>query len=361
MLKRAKTLIKFQKKVVPGEKQDSDSEPTQEEDVDNKQGEGEAASKGDSSENEEGGTKRNFAEMEEDYSLMHPNDRPRRTKYLNKQRTLIFASRGITSRNRHLLKDLRDLLPHSKKEAKFSEKRMLWAINEICEMRACNNCIYFESRKKYMYMWIARAPYGPSIKFFVQNVHTMSELKLTGNCLKGSRPMLVFDAEFDTSIEKKVMKELFIQAFGTPSGHPKSKPFCDHAFTFTWCDGRIWFRNFQIVYDADAALTSKADPIMVEIGPRFCLQPVRIISSSFKGQTLWMNKDWTTPTDKSIARKRAQRRQYIDKRRELNKKRRRMEKLEDEEIHDPLANVFLEAEGDDDKELEISSDNEELD
>jgi len=345
MLKRAKTLINFQKKTVPGKKPtDSDSEHTpEEEEVEAKKT------------TKERGKKRNLAEMDdEDYSLMHPNDRPRRTKYLNKQRTLVFCSRGIGSRNRHLLKDLRDLLAHSKSEHKFNEKRFLWAINEICEMRVSNNCIFFECRKRYMYMWVARAPYGPSIKYFVENVHTMSELKLTGNCLKGSRPMLVFDAEFDTSIEKKVMKELFIQAFGTPQGHPKSKPFCDHVFSFTWCDGRIWFRNFQIVYDAVNEMNSKADPIMVEIGPRFCLQPVRIISSSFKGQTLWMNKNWTTPTDKSIAHKAAALRKHILKKRKERKRRKREEDLEDALVHDPLANVFLE--DDDDEELEVSSD-----
>jgi len=345
MLKRAKQLMEFQKKPVPGGKKptDSDSEPTNEEEWESKKS------------GEERGKKRNLAELEdEDYFLMHPNDRPRNTKYLNKQRTLVFASRGIGSRNRHLLKDLRDLLPHSKGEPKFREKKMLWGINEICEMRVCNNCIFFECRKRYMYMWVARAPYGPSIKFFVENVHTMSELKLTGNCLKGSRPMLVFDAEFDTSIEKRVMKELFIQAFQTPQGHPKSKPFCDHVFSFTWCDGRIWFRNFQIVYDAINKMNTKADPIMVEIGPRFCLQPVRIISSSFKGQTLWMNPDYATPTDKTIARQLAGRRKYFQKLRKVRKRRKREEALEDALVHDPLTNVFLEK--DDEEDLDVSSD-----
>jgi hypothetical protein len=33
----------------------------------------------------------------------------------------------------------------------------------------------------------AKSPDGPTVKFLVQNVHTMDELKLTGNHLKGSR------------------------------------------------------------------------------------------------------------------------------------------------------------------------------
>lgn len=35
--------------------------------------------------------------------------------YRNKQRVLLFSSRGITSRFRHLLADLRKLVPHHKK------------------------------------------------------------------------------------------------------------------------------------------------------------------------------------------------------------------------------------------------------
>ncbi len=44
--------------------------------------------------------------------------------YINKQRTLIFSTRGIVHRDRHLMTDLRDLLPHSRKDAKFDAKGM---------------------------------------------------------------------------------------------------------------------------------------------------------------------------------------------------------------------------------------------
>ena len=48
-----------------------------------------------------------------------------------------------------------------------------------------------------LYIWMAKTPGGPSVKFNVTNVHTMSELKLTGNHLKGSRPVVYFDPAFD--------------------------------------------------------------------------------------------------------------------------------------------------------------------
>ena len=40
-------------------------------------------------------------------------------RYHNKQRLLVLSSRGITARYRHLLEDLRMLIPHSKKESKL--------------------------------------------------------------------------------------------------------------------------------------------------------------------------------------------------------------------------------------------------
>lgn len=74
----------------------------------------------------------------------------------------------------------------------------------------------------------------------------MDELKLTGNCLKGSRPLLSFDATFETEPQYGLIKELLVQMFGTPKGHRKSKPFFDHIFSFTIADGKIWFRNYQV-------------------------------------------------------------------------------------------------------------------
>ena len=37
---------------------------------------------------------------------------------------------------------------------------------------------------------------------------------------------------------------------GTPEGHPKSKPFIDHVYNFSYVDGKIWFRNYQIVEES---------------------------------------------------------------------------------------------------------------
>ncbi|XP_051660767.1 ribosome biogenesis protein BRX1 homolog [Manacus candei] len=208
-------------------------------------------------------------------------------KWKNKERVLIFSSRGINFRTRHLMQDLRTLMPHSKADTKMDRKDQLFVINEVCEMKNCNKCIFFEAKKKQdLYMWLSNTPQGPSAKFLVQNVHTLAELKMTGNCLRGSRPLLSFDPIFDKEPHYALLKELFIQIFSTPQYHPKSQPFVDHVFTFTVTDERIWFRNYQII-EEDASL--------VEIGPRFVLNLIKIFQGSFGGPTLYENPHYQSP------------------------------------------------------------------
>jgi hypothetical protein len=74
----------------------------------------------------------------------------------------------------------------------------------------------------------------------------MDELRLTGNCLKGSRPFLSFDAGFDSTPHLRLLREMFSQVFNVPRGHPKSQPFFDHVLGFYLVDGKIWVRHYQV-------------------------------------------------------------------------------------------------------------------
>ncbi|CAG0879034.1 unnamed protein product [Darwinula stevensoni] len=230
---------------------------------------------------------------------------PKKTKWINRQRVLVFASRGITFLQRHFMEDLRRLLPHSKPEAKKEKKESLIAINEICEMKNCNKCMYFEGKKKQdLYLWMSNVSQGPSMKFLVENINTMKELKLTGNCLKGSRALLAFNEEFNSAPQYCLMKEMLTQVFGTPHHHPKSQPFIDHVFTFCIVDKRIWVRNYQICEE---------DGSLIEIGPRFVLNPIKILEGSLWGQTLWENPDYVSPNIRRRMLKIAKSGRYMDK------------------------------------------------
>ena len=80
----------------------------------------------------------------------------------------MLCARGVNSRFRHLMNDLIDMLPHSKKESKIERKIAKDYINDLCYQRSCNNCIFLEARKQTdFFMWVMKSPEGPSIKFAV--------------------------------------------------------------------------------------------------------------------------------------------------------------------------------------------------
>ncbi|CEH14437.1 ribosome biogenesis protein brx1 [Ceraceosorus bombacis] len=281
----------------------------------------------------------------------------------NKQRVLLLPSRGVTMRMRHLVNDLEALLPHSKKDSKLDSKSDLHVLNELAELNNCNNTLYFEARKHQdLYLWTSKTPNGPSAKLLIQNVHTMDELKMTGNCLKGSRHVLSFDKTFDEVPHWGLMKELLAQAFAVPKGARRSKPFIDHVISFSVLDGRIWFRNYQIVsaaadpgasalVAAEAASqgttakvrhSKKSDadekpPTLVEIGPRFVMTPIRIFEGSFGGATLYENPEYLSPNTVRHEERRKKGEHYKERTTAKANVLAKRQKLRDDRKADPLA------------------------
>ncbi|KAL2886567.1 Ribosome biogenesis protein BRX1 [Ceratocystis lukuohia] len=268
----------------------------------------------------------------------------------NKQRVLVLSSRGVTYRHRHLLNDLAQMMPHARKDVKFDSKSKLYQLNELAELYNCNNVFFFEARKaKDLYCWFSKIPNGPTVKMHIQSrtflsslssmakaafwprsniplltqscalllllVYTMEELRFTGNCLKGSRPILSFDSAFENEPHLRLIRELMFHTFGVPEGARKSKPFVDHVMGFSYVDGKIWVRTYQIneieagKLAADGAeetvkkTTKKhtgmpglnTDVQLVEIGPRFVMTPIIIQEGSFGGPIIYENKEFVSP------------------------------------------------------------------
>lgn len=128
----------------------------------------------------------------------------------------------------------------------------------------------------------------------------MEELHFTGNCLKGSRPILSFDSAFEKQPHLRVIKELFTHSFGVPQGARKSKPFIDHVMSFSIADGKIWVRNYQINEEEQSAIKSgevkgNTELSLVEIGPRLVATPIVIQEGSFGGPIIYENKEFVSP------------------------------------------------------------------
>eukprot|EP00850_Spirogloea_muscicola_P006164 SM000029S10459 [mRNA] locus=s29:275290:277577:- [translate_table: standard] len=206
----------------------------------------------------------------------------------------------------------------------------------------------------------------------VAAVHTMAELKLTGNHLRGSRPVLTFSAHFGVLPHLQLLKELFtqpaltfpgtfaaaaavaVQLFATPAGHRKSKAFFDHVLAFTSLDNRVWFRNYQVQSAAAAIETivlpnpaaKKVDAAglekmtLVEVGPRFCLNPIKIFSGSFGGVTLYDNPAYISPNTVRSRAKRAKAGKYVGK---VKAKQRRKQHLQaNAPVPDEMADIWKE-------------------
>ncbi|CAJ2652344.1 unnamed protein product [Trifolium pratense] len=187
--------------------------------------------------------------------------------FRNKEKVLVTCSRRIVYRYRHLMLNIVSLLPHCKKDNKVESKETKGAtLNELVELKNCSSCLFFECRKaKDLYLWMAKCPNGPSVKFLVSAVHTMEELKLTGNHLKGSRPLLTFSSNFEKDAHWKLLKEMLLQ-ISVPHN------------------------------ESDKLPRGGLDKMtLIEVGPRFCLNPIKIFGGSFGGPTLYENPFYVSP------------------------------------------------------------------
>lgn len=230
------------------------------------------------------------------------------------------------------------------------------SLNELCYLNNCNNALFFEARRQHndLYMWAAKSPNGPSIRFHVLNLHTMDEMKMTGNCLKGSRPIVVFDQQFDEEPHLKVIKEVLTHVrlfflfplFSPPvltslfpcrslpspkllagqspssttsSTSPSSTArsgsattrFVSPSSSFPTLPLTSFLAQILDTPSADSlAQTTSSTPAAItdvqakklaakagaphlslsEVGPRFVLNPVKIFEGSFNGACLYENK-----------------------------------------------------------------------
>jgi len=216
--------------------------------------------------------------------------------------------------------------------------------------------MYFEARRhEDLYLWLSKTPNGPSAKLQVQNIHTMDELKMTGNCLKGSRHILSFDEGFNAEPHWRVLREMLKQMFAVPRTARRTKPFVDHVLSFSILDNKIWFRNYQIIEKDPGALAASeaagddnakvrkntsSEPTLVEIGPRFVMTPIRIFEGSFGGPTLFDNPEYISPNAIRQAMRRGKGEQYRDRVAQVENMRAKRDKYKGTESELSRAKVF---------------------
>ena len=241
--------------------------------------------------------------------------------WINKQRTLVVFTQGIHGNERKLAKELMKLMCHTKTDSAIIKDEMSEQLSELCKLKNCQNCIFFEQKKQELFVWISKFPEGPSVKFKLSEVALAESNKFHGNCLKGSRPILSFDSEFLKSPENSLIKNLLVDCFNSPKNHPKTQPFFDKVFGFGMEDKKVSVRNYQIAKNGQKF----NDFEFVEIGPRFELEVVKIFDGFFTGNVVFLNQNFKKVKDiKEIRNKRIEKKLKS----KVLKKERRVKKVE---------------------------------
>jgi ribosome biogenesis protein BRX1 len=210
----------------------------------------------------------------------------------------VLVQRGITPRQRHLVRDLGHLLPRARFGGKMPRSMHLEALQDACfvsegGMRALFLPATFEDE---MRLWLVRLPHGPSVQFQVLNVHTTAECNFEHSLRRVRHPCLVsFDASFDQAPHLRLIRELLRSAFSSPppGGAPSAAPgqeeshLADCGFqtvvSFHYLDERVWMRAYDAVLGEDGTGCEE----LRERGPRLVLTPQRILSSVLDGAPLW--------------------------------------------------------------------------
>ena len=222
------------------------------------------------------------------------------TDWLNKQRTLVAFSQGIRANERQLAVELSRLMCHSKTDSAVAREDFAEQLAEMCRLRNCQNCLFFEQKKHEAYLWVSKSAEGPSVKFRLSDIVLAESTKFHGNCLKASRPVLSFDAGFLASPELALVRHLLVDCFNTPKNHPKAQPFFDKVFHFGAEGGVVDFRHFQMV--ANGHRPSEFE--FVEVGPRFRLELVKAFDSFCGGRLLFANPLFRKAKDLKVDRQR---------------------------------------------------------
>lgn len=111
---------------------------------------------------------------------------------------------------------------------------------------------------------------------------------------------------------------------------------------------QIWVRNYQILEQqaSNAFESHQLQKVsgqtqatsLVEIGPRFVLQPIRIFRGSFGGQTLFQSPDFVSPNEIRALRMKSKGRSYEDRKESERERKERKSQLV--LPADPLDSVF---------------------
>lgn len=215
---------------------------------------------------------------------------------------LLLHNRGMIRQEAQVFDNFQACIPHAKSENSMTKKHYT-ELGEIAEDRRCDTIGMIETCHKRRipegYLWIAACPHGPSFNFYINDAQSIENLRLIGNAMKGSRPILQFDPKFDDGGVFELAKMSLQRLFSVPFQDKHSKPYVDRTMMFTIENGLIYIRHYQIQWG-----DGENDTDLAEIGPRVVLEPNFVLAGVFSGRKIWKNANFTGPYQEMVKEKR---------------------------------------------------------
>lgn len=206
---------------------------------------------------------------------------------------IVLVQRGITPRQRHVVRDLGTLFANAHFGEKLARRVTAEALQDACFLKESGmRALFLPARfEDEMWLWLVRLPHGPSVRFQVINLHTIAELNFQHHVKAVRHPCLLsFDANFDGEPHLRLIREMLRGAFSPGEAAVKSRQArtaaaaggFNTAISFCIADGRVWMRAYDVV----AGELDGRDELR-ERGPRLVLSPQRILASVLDGAPLW--------------------------------------------------------------------------
>jgi ribosome biogenesis protein BRX1 len=127
------------------------------------------------------------------------------------------------------------------------------------------------------------------VKFRLVNSSEASDFNLLDHHRGSGRQILSFQKIFELLPHFRIIEGILIKVFKSTKYQLKTSSSLKSVLSFSVAEGRIWMRKFQVISPLFTKITQEKDISLIEVGPRLSFDPVKILTESFCGETVYEN------------------------------------------------------------------------
>lgn len=197
-------------------------------------------------------------------------------KFIIEKHPILIYNIDQKKKNFKMVKEFKKIAPHAKLLKEKMRKNFFVDFSSFLDHDKKQVLFFFEFKKKENYLWICKMPRDPLFSLIVKSVKKSEMFYFLGRCAKWSKPMILFDSNFEKKPHLLLIKKILENFFFLKSMNKKILPYTDQALSFCYFNNKIWLRNFQINFSKEKGCKkNKNIDQLIEIGPRITLKPLR--------------------------------------------------------------------------------------